>query len=313
MLTAHILTKNNSQTIRKCLESIIPLQITILIGDLGSTDGTTAICEDYGLNVSNFQGMDRSYARNLLQKDSETTWNMWIEPWEFFFSGHLQPRFLKGEACYASVLRHHLLTKEIRFWTQGQFINPIYERLDLDTNQESDVVFCATGDRNLQEDLQAVERWKVAEPLATQPYYYQACLNFALGHYDEFYRLAEHYLFLEPKASITTTMTRYYYALANIIHRRKVKPALQNLNLCLCHRPLMAEFWCLMGDAYYHLLKKPNFAKEFYENAITLGSRRLKSDKWPMDISKYNKYPKMMIDSCEKILASSEHYGRYMA
>ena len=49
-------------------------------------------------------------------------------------------------------------------------------------------------------------------------------------------------------------------------------------------------------------------ANEFYENALILGKKRLGSDRWPMDISKYEKYPKMMIDSCNKILSKNTDF-----
>jgi hypothetical protein len=97
-------------------------------------------------------------------------------------------------------------------------------------------------------------------------------------------------------------MTRYYYAFVQLTQKRAVRPTLQNLNICLCLKPLMAEFWCLSGDVYYHILSQFELAKEFYENALILGSKRLNDDIWPMDVSKYKKYPTMMIDSCDKIL-----------
>ena len=59
----------------------------------------------------------------------------------------------------------------------------------------------------------------------------------------------------------------------------------------------------------YHLLKKFHQAKDFYENALILGKRRLATDKWPMDISKYGAYPKKMIESCDKIIESHSTYS----
>ncbi len=103
-------------------------------------------------------------------------------------------------------------------------------------------------------------------------------------------------------------MNRYYYALICLQKTTKVKPTLQNLSVCLSVKPLMAEFWCLLGDVYYHRLRKFDFAKEFYENAILLGSRRLKLDKWPMDVSKYKDYPEKMINSCNKIIEAKSFY-----
>jgi hypothetical protein len=71
--------------------------------------------------------------------------------------------------------------------------------------------------------------------------------------------------------------------------------------ICLSANVLMAEFWCLLGDAFYKLNK---YAKAYslYENAIILGERRLKSDPWPMDIPKYKSYPRKMIQSCKELL-----------
>ncbi len=78
--------------------------------------------------------------------------------------------------------------------------------------------------------------------------------------------------------------------------------------VCLAKKPTMAEFWCLLGDVYYDA-KDYDKAKEFYENAVILGSRRLKDDGWPMEISKYKEYPQKMIEACKKIKTSSKLYA----
>ena len=233
--------------------------------------------------------------------------HMYLEPWEILSSGKLKDIY--GER-YVSILKNQQLSKEVRFWRHGKFVDPIYERLDVATDAESGVMLYCIGSRDLLDDMKLIEEWKESKPMLPRPYYYQACVHFALQQYEQFYPVADHYLFLDPKPSLTSIMMRYYYALALLIHKRKVRPVLQNINLCLCERPLMAEFWCLMADAYYHLLKKFDFAKTFYENAIFLGSKRLRTDKWPMDISKYGAYPKTMIDSCQKILETTSVYGK---
>ena len=53
MPTAHLLTKNNSKTIEKTLESIA-FADRILVADLGSTDDTVAICESRNAIVEMF-------------------------------------------------------------------------------------------------------------------------------------------------------------------------------------------------------------------------------------------------------------------
>jgi len=71
---------------------------------------------------------------------------------------------------------------------------------------------------------------------------------------------------------------------------------------------MMAEFWCLLADVYY-AIKDYDRARIFYENGLILGSRRLKDDGWPMEISKYKEYPLNMIEGCNQIKRSSRHYA----
>lgn len=44
-------TKDNIRTIQECLESVAPFTKNIIIVDSGSTDGTVALCEQYGAKV----------------------------------------------------------------------------------------------------------------------------------------------------------------------------------------------------------------------------------------------------------------------
>lgn len=50
-LCAVIPTKDNMRTIRECLESVLPVTQDIIVVDSGSTDGTVALCEQYGAKV----------------------------------------------------------------------------------------------------------------------------------------------------------------------------------------------------------------------------------------------------------------------
>jgi glycosyltransferase involved in cell wall biosynthesis len=303
MLNVHLLTKNNDQTVTKALESVMALKPTILVGDLGSTDRTVDICDNYGAHIIRMDDRDRSAARNRLIEEAPEGLNMMIEPWEILAQGY--ENVAEG---YVKVLNNQTLSKEVRIWTTGHFVNPVYERLESDVQNEVDVLFYTIGGRDHAEDLRLINLWIEGSPRITSPYYYKACTLMAMGQYDEFLKAAEHFLFLD-KTSMSSVMIRYYLSMIYLIHKREYKPVLQNINLCLCARPLMAEFWCLLGDAYYHLLKRFVDAKNFYENAMLLGKRRLANDKWPMDISKYNQYPQKMIESCEKIVESHSTYS----
>lgn len=304
MTTIQLLTKNNQQTIRATLESIINLNPRIVVADLGSTDDTIKICREFGAEVKVHLEQERHIIRNKL---IETGRNFWIEPWEIVISGHDQINNFTKKSAYVSVLQDKFLTHEIRLFKDNcRFSNPVFEQIENQKAEDSSVLISSHGSFDKNDALKLINDWKNKEPFKPDPYHYHASILFIQGKYDEYLNMADQYLFMDKSRSMSSVMTRYYYAMTYLIHKKEFRPALQNLNLCLCERPLMAEFWCLTGDVYYHLMNRFEDAKEFYENAILMGSRRLKNDKWPMHISKYKSYPLKMIDSCNKIIEN--HY-----
>lgn len=306
-LTVHLLTKNNETTIEKSLISLKPLNCHIVAVDRGSKDGTISICEKYGIEVVRVPFMNRCEARNHIISQG---WQMYLEPWEILTMGHQSIKSAKYGAYYMTVVRDGIVAKEVRLWNGPyKFINPVFEYLKVETNQVLEAVIYSKGGLDQVDTLQGIELWKSKDPLSHEPFYYQACFLLSEGKYDEFIKISDYYMFLNKKQSISATMNRYYYALVHVVHKKKAKPAIQNLVLCLCANPLMAEFWCLAGDAYYHLLNNFDKAKSFYENAIILGRHRLRNDKWPMEIAKYKSYPEKMIKSCEEILKSNTFYS----
>lgn len=308
-LTAQILTKNHENEIAATLQSLQALSSNIIVVDLGSTDKTISIAEELGAYVLRLPHI-RNYheARNLATKQSTTDWQLYLHPGEAIVQGFDQ--FKASKAAYVTVLQNNIITKEIRLWRKSsnyEFKNPIYEMLDCVTNEEIPAVIYSRTKEN-PDQLGQIERWKNENPTAKEPYYFQAMTLLAKQKYDEFLAVSEHYMFIENKPSVSNTMNRYYYALVQIVHKDKVKPALQNISLCLAAHPLMAEFWCLLGDVYYHLIKNFGKAKDFYEIAMILGSRRLNTDHWPMDLSKYKEYPTKMIESCNLVLSSRSFF-----
>lgn len=305
MAVAHMLTKNNSKTIQKTLESI-SFADEILVADLGSSDNTVSICESRGAIVEKFD-RPRNEARNALIAQGSEGWNFMIEPWEVITHGHKAIEKCSGAIAYGTILQNKSISKELRFW-EGKgwaFHNPVFERLNGATEREVPTVFYSLGSPDYDEALNIIREWKGHKPTSIRPWYYHACVLLAQGKWKEFIPVSEHYMALDRSISMSTIMNRYYYAMASLVYFKEVRPALQNLTLCLSERPLMAEFWCLMGDVFYHLSKDFKRAQEFYENAIKLGSKRLKTDKWPMDITKYKSYPEKMIESCKKIKGHS--------
>ena len=64
MLTVHLLTKNNSKTIQKAIDSV-QMADKIMVADLGSKDNTIQICEAAGAQIFRVD-CPRHEARNLL-------------------------------------------------------------------------------------------------------------------------------------------------------------------------------------------------------------------------------------------------------
>lgn len=311
MLTVQMLTKNNEPTIRATFESLSHIKdVKFIVGDLGSKDGTKDICKEFKAKILVFDEADRSYAQNKMAEMGEGR-RFWIEPWEAVVQGHGTLLSCKDPAAHVNILQAKTITKDVRIWDGSpKFVNPIFERLDLPTAPITNVTLYSKGAPDTMSLLPRIEDWKAKNPLSSRPYYYQSCVLLGNGRYDDFVKVADHYLFMDKSNSMSATMTRYYYAMVQLMQKRVVRPVLQNINLCLCARPLMAEFWCLMADAYYHLLHRFDHAKEFYENAMILGNKRLKSDLWPLDIPKYREYPEKMIESCSALMNRTAFYGK---
>lgn len=300
--------RNNRSTILKTLESVKPIATEILIADVGSEDKTIDLCSD--CKIFKFDpktGYDQ--IRQSLVDKSQTDWQMYLHPWETLAQGHKE--VIKAQRPQrVNVLQNTILTREVRVWKKSQglkFQNQVYEFLETNAVLAPIYLF-STGRNDYRHNLEMIQQWKSNKPVSSIPLYYQALTLLALGDYDGFLNASSHYMFLDAKQSMSTILNRYYYALVQIHHCHNVKPALQNLNICIEAKPLMAEFWCLIGDLYYIIFNKYETAKVFYENAAFLGSRRLSTDIWPMDVSKYEDYPNTMIVSCNRILDNNSIY-----
>lgn len=298
-----MLTKNNEKTIKKTIESIICDEVRIIVGDLGSEDATVSICKKHNIEVFNFRETPRNEIRKVLASKHSGA-GFWIEPWEELEDVGQIKQF-KGQIGFATIIKNGMVSFEERIWNGPvSFINPIFEKIDCKKSEITRIKIFSNGELDKLESIKELDNWSLKDPLSYKPIYYKACIELSLGKYEEFLKNADCYFFLNQTNDDPSIMMRYYYAMVYLIHKKSHRPALQNLNVCLSKRPLMAEAWCLTGDVFYHLLRKFDFAKEFYENAIILGAKRLSSDKMPMDVEKYRIYPEKMIESCNSLLKS---------
>lgn len=306
-LTIILLIKNNQETVAAALDSVLELNPKeILVGDLGSRDKTPKICEKFEARIMNLAGFkDRGQACNRLIEECKSDWMLYIHPTEILIAGHER---IKGaeKPSYVQVLQGDLIKKQIRLFNKDKkifFKNPVLETIEYSKSSFCDAIIWSNN--TLIDNQKGIERWRSSAPLSTEPYYFETHLYLARGDYSKFLSLAKHYLFYEKQNKISVTMTRYYLAsVLGLIHEN-FEEAIQNTLFCLTENILMAEFWCLLGDIF---LKMNQFEKaiSFYENAILLGSKRLKSDLWPMHISKYKEYPEEMIGKCKEVKGKTQ-------
>lgn len=308
-LTIQILTNNNENTIEKCLSSIEKLGKIVII-DVGSTDSTIKICRDFGCVIVNqTAGNDYSRVRNKQLTDH---WNMYLAPHEFLVEGGSDIQKIvrsdDQESFLFKVVQGTVISKEIRLWNKKlRFTNPVFEKITDPASLESNIIIYSEQHAiNLDERLKLIEVWKKTSPTAIDPYYYHALALLLQGKFSEFVSLAEHYLF-KDKSSQSAVMMRYYLAMTQAYQLSDYNEAVKNVLTCIGYRPKMAEFWCLLGDIHYSL-KQYSSASTFYENAIILGSQRKQSDRWPLDVSKYQEHPRAMMQNIKELLADVKIY-----
>lgn len=305
MLTIQILIKNHENTIEKCIESLMPLKGKISIADIGCSDNTIKICHKYKIIPESYDLENFSQVRNQLIEKSSTHWQMYIEPYEWLVNGHDEINQICSSNMQNSfsfeVAQGTIITKEIRLWHRNLlFVNPVFETIkDKNSIQISPLIVCDQHKIDTELRLSLIEKWKKDKPTAIEPYYYQALTYLLKGKYNEFIGFANHYLFKES-IGMSSVMLRYYLAMVQGYQLNDVNEACRNLLTCIAQKPLMAEFWCLLGDLHYKI-KQYSKAAEFYENAIILGNRRLNSDEWPIDVSKYKEHPNKMIENIKSI------------
>lgn len=304
MITTQILTKNNEKTIERTLQSLKSLPTEIIIADLGSTDKTIEICKDLGANIFTVK-FDYNYSsiRNLIVKQSKTEWQMMIHPWEALDEDvrQIKEALSHTENCKLLVLKGDLLTKELRLWRKGTavFDRPVYENLEPTVGKTLNVMVYSDIAGGLGMTHEILMQWKERFPLSAEPDYYLACTYLMHRKYDDFLRVAEHYLFLKNTSDESVLLLRYYLSLVNCYIKRNPNKSLTNIMECIGSKPLMAEFWCMLGDIYLHM-KEFERATSFYQNAILMGSKRDPNDEMPMELSKYDEYPQKMITAIGK-------------
>lgn len=308
------MTKDNQETIEDCLESLIPLNAKILICDLGSKDKTLDRCLKYKTEILSLSlNDDISQARNHVIKNCNSFWHMVIEPWEKVLQNQeeINNLILQAPESYSfQIIQGDIVTKETRLWHLSKnlkFENPIFENIKASSKQTETYIFSHGGKRNINiNDL--LDKWQLNSPLSPEPYYYRACNELIQKNWNTFLNYADIFLHQQKSQDMSYFMTCYYVSMVLCYIKKDYGKAIQVLSPCILKNPTLAEFWCLLADIYYAI---GDYKKSlcFYDNAKILGSRRLNSCDFPMEISKYKEYPEKMINACNSLINNLNVYG----
>lgn len=219
-----------------------------------------------------------------------------LEPWEAIVSGWeaLERSVIEGKTTRVMVVNGDVVIKPVRAWRRGA-AEPCQAVMDCvlpDTDATLvDCVIDASEQPSQCEWMTIAERWARDNPLLPAPDYCLACLYLGAGDFDSFWTRSEAFLFKAKVPSMATVMIRYQRALVAGLTRHQPREAIANLAHCIAARPCMAEFWCLLGDVFV-ASSRSDIAVEHYRNAIAFGKSRDFGDPWPIDISKYEAYPR---------------------
>lgn len=306
-ITIHFLVKNDEDKIESTIQSLLSLDAHFIIGNLGTTDTTLEICKSYfECPIVTFGVGSRSEMRNRLVELSNTDWQFFLEPGEVLSTGHdLLLGALQGEPLRRLyVIQGDMITKDIRLWKKGtaRFENPVFENLQPDDHAQPLNTFIEG--RESPNYLNELLGWKKISPHLAEIDYYLACQYLVLKDYDNFILAADSFLFKEMRPTYPVVMTRYYLGLVYTHIKRDSHEATRNLMFSISQRPLMAEFWCALGDCFYWSGATER-AMEFYRNAQALGKHRATDDPYPIELSKYGEYPQKMMSLCKEIIKKS--------
>ena len=311
-----MIIKNNEKTLKECLDSLLKLSAKIKIIDIGSSDSSIEICENFGISVEK-KSLNDNYSKLRNENMDESNWFMWIQPWEKITSGWEEINLITSQIDFIKcfdfkVVNRKIISRESRLWNANlkvKFKNRIFETPDYNTSIMADEVSIQqmSSETDLKEFERILKVWQKECPLIPEPSYYEAHLMLLSGNYDRFCNLASHYLF-KSKGGLSDTMMRYNLAQIQIYNNKKYNEGAANILPCLLYNPSIAEFWCLLGDAFYKI-KEFQKAISFYENAIIIGAKR-ELDFFPIDISKYKEHPQKMIKSCEGIIKGTKLFSQ---
>ena len=200
---------------------------------------------------------------------------------------------LPEEQCRVYVVNGDVMTKENRYVTSRM------SELDRMKLPVTDSYILRESPGGFADML----RERSGNRLAADSLYFNAFKNLKNGKLKEFVSVAEEFLF-KASDSVAKTMCHYYCAQVYLAVNH-VELAIGHAAKMLSEHVLMAEGWCLLGDAFLKLTQ-PARAAYFYDNAMFLGGKRRADDPYPVEIKKYKEYPERKMDECRGLILRTQ-------
>ena len=307
-----IITIKEKSNFERCFLSTKKLNCDYLVLDSFNLEDVKLFCEIHKIKYINFYKKTKNYdeMKNKAIEESDSEWLFFIDSNETIISGIDKFSVIENEKAFSvCVMNQYTITKELRLFRKSsnyKFLNSYYESV-IANSKLLDVYIHSTDVLDQQKALIYFLEQETMFPSKNSIRYYLACCFLACNRLTEFSNKAEEFLFHSKKNDMAQIMINYYLSMVRCVKKSNLESAIKYISICILYKPDMSEFWCCLADIFYQLndIKK---AKCFYKIAIIAGSKRKKTDLWPLEIKKYKEYPKKMIENCDDIEKQKKSY-----
>jgi len=185
----------------------------------------------------------------------------------------------------------NLLSKEIRITSEDNIKGHVFEYVDSDLYEESDIKINQMQNNNLINFKQKMSEKELSKnPLKKENLLWDAYSDLAQEKYDRFCYKAYYYLKkFDSKYLLYQLLLVRLYCYDDYDYIEKALPVLFDYKLNL------AEFWCLLGDLKF---KQQNYSDCInpYKIAIECGKSIDVDLNFPIDLTRYKNHPCKMIE-----------------
>jgi glycosyltransferase involved in cell wall biosynthesis len=313
-VSVNMIVRNEAPRMARVLSSLVPLcPAEVVVGDTGSTDGTADVARWFGCRVVDVPWHDHfADARNAVEKQSRQPFCLWIDGDEELADGsgrRLREKFMSREIVkdyhLIRFVEHPISMYQVRMWRRNPerpaWRGRVHEKVFMEGGKDQrhhDICIVQHHDERrpdkLERNMRLLKIAMAEEPSNHYNIFHAAILSNMMGDHGASEAYAVRYLAMAPRDDLKTKLYATYLRAWNAaFHRRDYQQAVNLVVSCLSVDPCAAELWCMLGDIYWWIGRKPD-SLVFYRNAIELGKCQPETF-WLMDLRKYDEYPREQI------------------